>query len=230
MISIITPVLNESPLIKPFIDHLNTLSGEFELILVDGGSTDNTVNEIKKNKRLFKNKLKFVTTSQGRGNQMNKGATIATGEIYLFLHIDCKIEKDVLSAIEREIKENRIIGGGMIQMFTDSDRFLTIASNFGNLRSKITQIFFGDCGIFIKKDVFEKIGGYDDIVFLEDVEFCRKAKKYGKLKQIDFQIYTSSRRYISIGKLKITIIFTLAYFLNLLNFRPEYLKKFIVKK
>ncbi|UCF13730.1 MAG: TIGR04283 family arsenosugar biosynthesis glycosyltransferase [Thermoplasmatales archaeon] len=230
MISIITPVLNESPNIRPFLEHLNTLSGDFELIFVDGGSTDNTVKEINKYKKKFIKNLTLLKSFKGRGKQMNKGASVAKGKIILFLHVDCTIQNDAILIIEKEMKNNKIIGGGMIQAFTFNDRFLKLVSNFGNLRSKMSQIFFGDTGIFISRDVFKKIGGYDELIFLEDVEFCRKAKKYGKLKQIDSIIYTSSRRYLKVGKTKITIIFTITYFLNKFGFRPKYLTKFIVDK
>ena len=230
MISVITPVLNESENIKPFIEHLKSLSGTFELILVDGGSTDATINEIKKNKKIFQKKLTVVKTNQGRGNQMNKGASVANGEIFLFLHIDCKIEKDTIPIIEKEIEDNNIIGGGLYQEFLESDDFLKLASNFGNFRSRITQIFFGDCGIFVRKDIFEKAGGYDDISFLEDVEFCKKVKKFGKLKQFNCKIFSSPRRYFKFGKIKISIIFTLTYLLNSFGFRPKFLIKYIVNK
>jgi rSAM/selenodomain-associated transferase 2 len=230
MISIITPVLNEEENISSFINHIKSLSGDFELILVDGGSTDSTINEIDKCRKIFQKKLTLVNSQKGRGYQMNRGAEIARGNIFLFLHVDCKLEKDTINFIEKELKENEIIGGGMYQKFIDSDSFLDLASNFGNFRSKSSQIFFGDCGIFIQSDIFKKIGGYDEVVYLEDVEFCKKAKRFGKLKLIDRQILTSPRRYLKTGRIKITLIFTLTYFLNSLGLRPDFLIKYIVDK
>ena len=230
MISIITPILNEQTYIKPYINHLNTLTGDFEIILIDGGSTDTTQEQIHKNKHLSPKKITLLTTHQGRGHQMNTGAAHAQGDILLFLHIDCTIDHNTIPTIENEIQEHNAIGGGMTQQFTPTDHFLTLASNFGNLRSKITHIFFGDCGIFIRKDIFEKIGGYDDLVYLEDVELCKKAKKQGKLTQIPSKISTSPRRYQQIGKIKITLIFTLTYLLNSIGLQPYYLKKFIIDK
>jgi rSAM/selenodomain-associated transferase 2 len=230
MISIITPVLNEQENIQPFINHLNSLEGDFEVIIVDGGSTDTTNEQIQKNIPLIQKKLTLLTTHPGRGHQMNIGAARAQGNILFFLHVDCTIDHNTLTIIENEINTHQIIGGGLIQTFTPTDQFLTLTSNFGNLRSKISQIFFGDCGIFIRKDIFEKIGGNDEIIFLEDVELCKKAKKQGKLIQIPAKIYTSPRRYHHIGKLKITLLFTLTYLLNSLRLRPNFLKKFIIDK
>jgi rSAM/selenodomain-associated transferase 2 len=220
MITIITPVLNEQDNIQSFIQHLTTLEGDFEVIIVDGGSTDTTPEEIQKNIPLLKKKLTFITTLPGRGHQMNTGARQAQGDILFFIHIDCTIQKNTLAIIENELKQHQAIGGGLTQKFTPTDQFLTLTSNFGNLRSKITQIFFGDCGIFLRKDSFDTIGGYDEIIFLEDVELCKKAKKQGKLIQIPATIYTSPRRYLHIGKIRVTIIFTLIYFLNSLGIRP----------
>ena len=230
MISIITPVLNEKSLIKPFFEHLNQLEGDFELVLVDGGSKDGTINEIKKQKNIFKHKLQVIQTRQGRGHQMNKGASVATGDIFLFLHIDCTLEKDTIPIIEQEVKRQDLNGGAMIQAFENPDYFLKILSNLGNYRAKINKIFYGDYGIFIRKDIFEEIGGYDDIPYLEDVEFSIKAKKNGKMRQINRIIYTSSRRFMNIGKLKITFIFTIAVLLNMIGVRPKVFYKYIVTK
>jgi rSAM/selenodomain-associated transferase 2 len=227
MISIITPVLNEEDNIRPFFEHLNNLKGDFELILVDGGSTDGTIDELDTLKGGFHNPLNVLSESKGRANQMNKGAEIAQGEILLFLHVDSQIEEDSLRLIENEIAEGDIVGGGFTHSFSDPDFFLKLASAFGNFRTRVTKIFFGDFGIFIRKDIYDKIGGYDDIIFLEDVEFCKKAKGYGKLGQIDRMIATSPRRYHSKGKVRLTVFFTLAVLLNIVGFRPRFLYRYI---
>lgn len=230
MISIITPVLNEENNILPFLSHLNQIDDDFELILVDGGSNDSTLKEIEKHQKKFKMKLKLLKVSPGRGFQMNRGAEISEGDILLFLHVDSTIEKDSIEAIENEIKKGEIVGGCLTQTFSDSDNFLKLASKFGNFRARIIKIFFGDCGIFVRKDIFENLGGYDEIVILEDVELSKKLKKNGNTKLLDKTIITSPRRYVSQGKIKITLIFTLAYLLNMFGKRPKFLNKFIVDK
>ena len=144
MISIITPVLNEKSFIRPYLKHINHINGNFELIIVDGGSSDGTLQEIKENQKIFKHKLRILETYQGRGNQMNKGASIAEGDILLFLHIDSTLERDALDKIENEMKNHNIIGGGLIQAFIEPDDFLKFLSNFGNFRARRNKIFFGD--------------------------------------------------------------------------------------
>ena len=230
MISIITPVLNEKQEIKTFLKHLNNQDGNFELILVDGGSTDGTCEEIKKHRKLFDKQLTILHTTSGRAHSMNIGGQSAHGEILLFLHVDSTLEHGTLPAIQKTINTQDIIGGGLIQAFSNPDTFLQLTSNFGNFRIQLTHIFFGDCGIFVKTDIFNKLGGYDNIPFLEDVEFCKKAKKYGTLRQLPKTITTSPRRYHQYGKIKITIIFSLVYLLNEIGLRPRFFRQYLCAK
>ncbi|VVB87684.1 Glycosyl transferase family 2 [uncultured archaeon] len=230
MISIITPILNEEGYVRPFLIHLNKVQGDFELILVDGGSTDGTLKEVENCRNEFHGKLRLLIAERGRAIQMNKGAEAARGDILLFLHVDCFIQKDSLAIIEKEIYRNGIIGGGFRHAFYDSDLFLRLNSAFGNLRAGLTRIFFGDFGIFLRKDIFEKIGRYDNIPILEDVELCYKAKKYGKLRQIDRFIFTSPRRYLKHGKVRLTVVFILANLFNIVGLRPRFLIRYIAGK
>ena len=226
MISIITPVLNEEKNIKPFLSNLGSLEGDFELILVDGGSRDNTV-QVAQNCR-FTRRLIILESDRGRAIQMNKGAEMSEGDILLFLHADCSLKKDALTLIEKMIYERNAAGGAFRQAFSNPDFFLKFQSTFGNLCARQTGIFFGDYGIFLKKEVFQKAGGYDEIPFLEDVELCRKAKRYGRLIQIDRRIVTSPRRYLKKGKIKLALAFFLANLFNMIRWRPGFLSKYIV--
>jgi rSAM/selenodomain-associated transferase 2 len=230
MISIITPILNEEGYVRPFLIHLNKVQGDFELILVDGGSKDGTIKEVENCRNEFDRKLSLLRASRGRAIQMNKGAQVARGDILLFLHVDCFIQKDSLELIEKETCRKGIIGGGFRQAFYDADLFLKFNSILGNLRVSLTKTFFGDYGIFLKKEIFERIGCYDNIPFLEDVELCKKAKKYGTLIQINRFIFTSPRRYLSKGRMRLTVIFILACLFNIGGFRPRFLLKYIADK
>lgn len=230
MISIITPVINERDFVKPFFEQMRALNGDFELILVDGGSSDGTLEEVRKSIEELSHPTRLLEARVGRAAQMNRGAEEAQGDILLFLHVDCLIPKDSLGFIEAEIYKNRIIGGAFKQTFSTSDSFLRFISTFGNLRSRLTGTFFGDYGIFLRRDLFQKIGGYDNTPFLEDVELCWKAKKYGRLSQIDRHILTSPRRYLSNGRLRTTVIFAVVCLLHLLRIRPRFFIKHMTYK
>lgn len=229
MISIITPVFNEERNIIPFLTHIGSLEGDFELILVDGGSSDRTLQEAQDCKDSFSHMLKILETSRGRAIQMNRGAELARGDILLFLHVDCKLEKNALKLIEKAIYEKKAIGGGFMQEFYSPDLFLRLGSAIGNFRVSLNKIFYGDYGIFIKKDIFWKIGGYDEIPFLEDVELCRKAKRQGHLIQIHSRIVTSPRRYLRKGKIRLAAAFMFANLFNMFGRRPGFLWKYIVE-
>lgn len=229
MISIITPLLNEEEYVKPFLDHISSLDGTFELILVDGGSTDETLRELRKNTSRFGPKIRVVSSERGRAIQMNRGAKEARGDILFFLHADCMTPKDTIVLIEEEMSRGEAVGGGFRQAFSDQDPFLRTISIFGNLRAGLSKTFFGDYGIFLNRDIFEKIGGYGRVTFLEDVELCRKAKRFGGLRRIDRPIYTSSRRFGAEGRIKLTIVFVLACLLSLVRLRPAFLKRYFDK-
>ncbi|MDO8726147.1 MAG: TIGR04283 family arsenosugar biosynthesis glycosyltransferase [Candidatus Methanoperedens sp.] len=228
LISIITPVFNEERNINPFLTHIGSLEGDFELILVDGESSDRTLDEAEGCRNGFGRMLKILKTSRGRAIQMNKGAKVAKGDILLFLHVDCTLEKNALKLIEKAIYEKKAIGGGFMQEFSSPDLFLKLGSAFGNFRVSLNRIFYGDYGIFLKKEIFWKIGGYDEIPYLEDVELCKKAKKQGQLIQIHSRIVTSPRRYLKKGKLKLAAAFMFANLFNTVGWRPGFLWNYIV--
>jgi len=229
MISIITPVFNEEKNVKPFISHIGSLDGDFELIIVDGGSSDSTMEEVQKCIDSLNHNLILLESERRRSIQMNKGAQMAHGDILLFLHVDCVLRKDALTIIEKLMCDNNAAGGGFKQAFSNPDLFLKFQSEIGNIRAGMTKVFFGDYGIFLKKEVFREIGGYDEIPFLEDVEICRKAKRFGRLLQVNRRIVTSPRRYLKKGKARLTIAFILANLFNEIGWRPGFLWKYIVE-
>jgi len=230
MLSIITPVLNEEENIAPFLGHLGDLTGDFELIVVDGGSTDRTTAMIEGCMPECGYPVRFLSAEQGRGAQMNAGAAEAGGEVLLFLHVDCRIPPDSAERITDCLRDPAVAGGGFYHTFDRPDPLLRLSSACGNLMSRTCGMFFGDFGIFIRKDVFLRMGGFDPIPFCEDVEFCKKAKEFGKLARLDCCIISSSRRYAAIGKYRLTGIFFLVLLLNAAGLRPGMLRRYIIGK
>jgi rSAM/selenodomain-associated transferase 2 len=227
LISIITPVLNEEAAIGPFLDNLARLQGDFELIVVDGGSSDRTIVAIDQCRPGFPAPVTLLTAPTGRGIQMNTGAAAARGEILLFLHADCTLPDDALSAIKQACETDGVIGGAFRQSFPDPDLFFVVSSGMVNLFAKHTRTFFGDFGIFIKKEIFSQSGGYEQIPYMEDVEFCRSALRHGRLVQIDRVILSSPRRFLKVGRVRLVFIYALACMLNGFGIRPVFLQKFI---
>lgn len=222
MLSIVTPVLNEQDWILPYVTRLAALEGDYECIIVDGGSTDQTCAMVRAMRDSLTFPLRLLHTPPGRAVQMNAGAGAARGDILLFLHVDCRIPPDSLQAIERAVYRTGAAGGGFTHSFSPAGPLLSATSILGNLHARLTGVFFGDFGIFIRRDVFERIGGYDtDLPYLEDAELCRAALREGPLVALPRTIVSSSRRYAWKGRWRLTAVFALAILLNTIGVRPR---------
>lgn len=218
-ISVIIACLDESRYIKNTIQHLLSLQGNFEIIVVDGGSSDNTLSIVAE----F-NGLRIISSEKGRSIQMNTGAKEAKAEIFLFLHADTFLPENAFELISRCLEEEEVVAGSFYLRFDDDCRLM----NFYSRLSKINHPFFtyGDHGIFIRKSVFQEIGGYKEIPFMEDVEIHKRIRREGRFKKLNAPVLTSARRFRKTGVFK---QFTLDLYLVLLyklGVSPVRLKKF----
>ena len=218
VISVIIPVLNEEKTIVDTLEHVNGLAAKKELIVVDGGSIDQTP-------QLAEGLAdKVCHTKAGRGHQMNYGAQVANGDILFFLHSDSWLESGSLLALREVMKDQTIAGGCFSLKIADDSWPLRFISWTSNLRAKYLNLIFGDQGIFVRKDIFEKVGGYPEIELMEDWEFSRQLAKGRKLVQLDHQIYTSARRWKEQGIWQTIWLMHKIKFLYLMGVKPAKLK------
>ncbi|AKA68271.1 TIGR04283 family arsenosugar biosynthesis glycosyltransferase [Clostridium scatologenes] len=218
MVSIIIPVLNEEKNIEKSLIQFNRLKGDKEIIVVDGGSSDST-------KQIAKRFAKVVLSEKGRANQMNKGAAKARGDILWFVHLDSIVNEDSIEKIQLAIDE-KYVGGGFSLKFYDYDTlFMKYISTTSNLRAKYLGLYFGDQGIFVRRDVFEGVGGYPKQEIMEDWEFSLLIKKMGNLKLINTTIGTSARRFKNGGQLKTHLLMHKIKLLYLLGTPTDKLAK-----
>jgi rSAM/selenodomain-associated transferase 2 len=203
-ISVIIPALNEGGHIGNCIGSAKKLN-PLEIIVVDGGSSDRT-------REIAEDSGAFVTQSRrGRGVQMNAGASLAKGDILLFLHADTIISNKVSSLYHPELDSgseemlkrvqhdkteivDKYIGGFFRLKFDDDSLSTRLVEFFANLRARLLSLPYGDQAIFTKKEIFEKLGGFREYPFLEDIDFAIRIKKYGKLKYIPLKVVASARR------------------------------------
>ncbi len=191
MISVIIPALNEQDNIGPCIDNISRQAGKYEVIVADGGSSDATVtvSEAKK-ARVLRSPEKNI------GYQNNLGAGSAKGDILLFLHADTRLPDKAFEKIEEFFNKNRDAAGGSFNMVVRGDRFFyKVISIGGNAFCKITGIHFGDRGVFVKKEIFDQINGYNIMPIMEDVDFSKRMKKKGKTKILKGPVVSSSRKF-----------------------------------
>lgn len=195
-ISMIVPVYNEAIIINNLLDNLKQFRDYCEIIFVDGGSTDGT-------DKIIKDKYKLVYSSKkGRANQMNYGAKLSKGDILLFVHGDSILPSDALNEIHRIIDKGYKIGAFKIK-FDSKSLLMKICGFMSNLRIRLRNIAFGDQGIFIKREYFEKLGGFPDIPIMEDYQLSINIKDDGeKIALAKSKINTSERRFLYNGRLK----------------------------
>ncbi|VAW93181.1 Glycosyl transferase, family 2 [hydrothermal vent metagenome] len=188
-ISIIIPVINEATSIINFLKPLQYYRNKgHELILVDGGSHDDTL-------KLSQNYVDQTFSSKlGRAAQMNFGAKHANNTILLFLHSDTYLPNSADTIIINALTKNKIWGRFNVELSNNRFIFRTIAWLM-NLRSKITKLATGDQAIFINKKIFNNIKGYPDIPLMEDIALCKNLRKKYSCVCLSNKIITSSRRW-----------------------------------
>lgn len=218
-ISIIIPTQNEEAHIKTLLNSLNNLGAFFEIIVVDGHSTDQTA-------ALAGKFAKVIFSDLGRGRQMNVGAKEASGEVLWFIHADCLPHQQSVPAIKNILSDPEVVGGGFEYNLTAPGWMLRLSEFLSNRKNHLLQLIYGDMGIFVRREIFEKIGGYKEIPLMEDMEFCKDLKKEGKIVILPQRIDTSARRWLEEGIYKNMVRNWLLQIVWKLGAKPEFLAKF----
>lgn len=211
-ISVIIPTLNEAAQIQMVLNALAPWrAAGHEIIVVDGGSRDNTV--------ALAGPLADVLlhSAPGRARQMNLGAAQATGELLLFLHADSLLPVDAEPAVLEAIEKQERLWGRFDVRLSGHHPLLTVVAALMNLRSCLSGIATGDQAIFVRREVFERIGAYPPIALMEDIALSRRLKRLGRPACVHSPLLSSSRRWESRGILRTIALMwwlRLAYFLG----------------
>jgi rSAM/selenodomain-associated transferase 2 len=189
-LSIVVPALDEAASIAATVHE--ALARADEVIVVDGGSRDAT-GEI-----AAAAGARVIDAPRGRASQMNAGAAIATGDVLLFLHADCRLPAEAGDAVR-----SAVAGGarwGRFDVRLDSSRAsLALVGAMMNLRSRLTGIATGDQAIFVDRSLWMALDGYAPIPLMEDVELCTRLRRVARCACLRGPVTVSARRWEARG-------------------------------
>jgi rSAM/selenodomain-associated transferase 2 len=188
MVSIIVPALNEATHIGNTLRALRSLEGHKEILVVDGGSEDQTVH------LAAAAGARVLQSDRGRGTQQHAGALEARGEILWFVHADTLPPPNAISDIVNALKDSSVSGGNFGLTFDGPSRAARqLTAIYPTLRS--LNLCYGDSGIFIRRTTYEAIGGFRSFALFEDLDLLKRLRKAGRFVHLDTRILTSSRRF-----------------------------------
>jgi rSAM/selenodomain-associated transferase 2 len=217
-LSIIVPVYNEADQLEKLIRRLRLFGDGLvkDVIVVDGGSTDGTPEKLAQ-------EFFVIKSNKGRANQMNAGAKVASGTWLLFLHADTELTSGHISTA---ISEGALYKWGRFDVKLSGKKWAyRIIEWFINTRSRLTSVATGDQCIFVRKSVFDDVGGFDDMPLMEDVAICKKLRKVSKPACVEKTVTTSSRRWDEKGTIKTVFLMWKLRFYYWCGVSPDRLAK-----
>ena len=189
ILSVVIPTLDEAARIGARLAEPATRAAD-EVIVADGGSRDATVDIARRAG------VRVVAAARGRGRQMNAGAAVARGDVLLFLHADAALPDDARAWIEQALADPGVVGGAFrLHTIADVGRnWLGPLLRIADIRSHVTRVPYGDQALFVRRAVFEEVGGYPDEPLMEDVALARRLWRVGRLVTVPAYVRVSGRR------------------------------------
>ena len=199
-LSIVVPALDEAAVIGAALEALRPLRERgHEVIVADGGSTDGT------RELAARGADRVLAAPRGRARQMNAGAKVATGDVFVFLHADTKLPPDADRAVFEALGGRPGWGSFPVRLSGVHPAFRVIERMI-SLRSRLSGIATGDQAIFVARDLFRSAGGFADLALLEDVELCRRLRRTLPPVRPRAPVVTSSRRWEAGGIARTTAL------------------------
>ena len=206
MVSIIIPAYNEERALPHTLRELFGQSGHYEVIVVDGGSSDRTPQVLKefgfdpRPTPITHHPSRFaLNASKGRASQMNAGAKEARGDWLLFLHADTVLPFGAIQRLNEMETDHAIQAGGFMHRFSGDDRRLKLISFLDNFRCTRSRVIYGDQALFVRRNFFERLGGFPNQPILEDVALCERLIKESTPVLLSPPVVTDARKFLKMG-------------------------------
>ncbi len=214
-------------------------AGFDEVIVVDGGSEDRTRDIVSSFASSLKSgtqpsalspqhtgiaSVSLLTAPPGRARQMNAGAAASRSEVLLFLHADTRLPPNARAELEAALTDPTCVGGRFDVHFERDTGLPWLIARMMNLRSRWTGIATGDQAIFVRRAAFERLGGFQDIPLMEDVDFTGRLKQAGRMAALRAQVVTSFRRWDACGPIRTILMMWMLRFLYWVGISPDRLR------
>jgi rSAM/selenodomain-associated transferase 2 len=220
-LSVIIPALNEAPGIVALLQSLQPLRRRgHEVIVVDGGSTDSTL------ALAAPLSDRTLATPRGRALQMQAGASEASGDVLWFLHADSSIPPHADRLIAVALQSPAAQWGRFDVALAGAGRLLRLVAYLMNLRARLSGIVTGDQGLFVRRELFARSGGFPPIPLMEDIALSRVLKRKARPAVVPGTLTTSARRWQRHGTLRTILTMWLLRFGYWLGLRPQLLARY----
>lgn len=224
-ISIIIPVLDEASTLRSMIERVLSIEGSYEIIVVDGGSTDGTRAIAAGFAGRYGPRLTLLDSAKGRARQMNAGAAWARGEVLLFLHADTALPADALGAVEGAMADTSVVGGRFRVRLDRRGWRYRMVENSINLRDRFFRGFTGDQAVFIRTRTYRQLGGFADLPLMEDLDMAKRLCRCGRVVRLQDYVITSARRWQRHGVFRTVLLMWALRFLFVVGCPPSRLAR-----
>ncbi len=216
-VGIIVPVYNEAAILEGALENLRRVAAGLPVVVVDGSSSDASARIAR---QFFPTE---ICPEANRGAQLNRGAAYLQTDVLLFLHADSQLPPGFQSQVRQALADPQV-AGGCFQLEFDAAlpmlRFYSWCTRFPG-----RFLHFGDQGFFVRREVFERMGGFRALPFLEDVDFLRRLRRLGRFAVVPAPVVTSARRFLRYGAVRQQLRNVLLVTLFELGISPERLAR-----
>jgi rSAM/selenodomain-associated transferase 2 len=213
------PMLNETPMIAGTLNSIRRAAPDAEIIVVDGGSSDASVAIARPLCSML------IIAPRGRARQMNAGAGASHGDALVFVHADTIVPRTFARDIAAALSDPAVVGGRFDVKLDAPDLPYRIIGAMISLRSRISRTGTGDQAIFVRREVFDRLGGFPELDLCEDLEFSRRLKRAGRIACLRTRVTTSARRWNRDGLVRTVIRMWMIRAMYLMGVPPARLKR-----
>jgi rSAM/selenodomain-associated transferase 2 len=218
-LSVIVPTLNEERAIAPTLAAIARGAPGAEVIVADGGSADATCAAV------LALGARVIEAAGGRARQMNAGARQAGGDVLAFVHADTAVPASFAADIAGALADPAVVGGRFDLALDSTAPAYRLIGALISLRSRISRTATGDQAIFVRRETFERLGGFPDLELCEDLDFARKLKRAGRVACLRSRVTTSARRWQRDGLVRTVLRMWLIRALYFCGVAPAHLKR-----